>query len=590
MTQLHRIAAEIRTYSARQIELFLTTILTEKDITFRREIANSVRDRFPVARQALCDQLVESVVKKRLTILQGKHPTPAGRPWSSCGETSTGGQDNLSEYPPLPEVVKIKARLKPNRPHTLQRLSGVRCPFCTEELVLRRSDDDMLEFWTHHLNTHIEPYPCIYPECTKALKSFVHLEDCVEHMDSMHSKEWLQRVHTRSWYCDIGHESPLVFEFEHQWRRHILQTHPEYLKAPDPRTLGAYSARKQKNFHRDEFTCPLCGEIPEEAQKMLETGQDEPGQVRTLVLNHVASELKSLSMMAVPSFDDVAYKAVDYDPNPVAPKSATHVDFQDDTGRTALSFAAQAGNVEAIGKLFDKQADVELADTDGQTPLLWAAREGHEGAVKCLVDHGARKEAKDEPYGRTALSWAATNGHTGVAQILSMNGADLNATDDMNYTPLSLAASAANEDVLRLLLDASPDLETRDHETLRTALHWAAFRNMPDSVELLLQHGADIEAIADSFKTPLYVASAKGYLGVVQRLLEKGADTKAPDPILEQPPLSVAAEHGHEDVVRFLLAHGAKVEAKDFHGHTARDEDLDQGHTEIAKLLETNQG
>ncbi|KAF5531722.1 ankyrin repeat-containing protein [Fusarium mexicanum] len=382
----------------------------------------------------------------------------------------------------------------------------------------------------------------------------------------------------------------MVFEFEHHWRSHILQPHPEYLKAPDPRTLGAYSARKQKNFHRDEFACPLCEQIPEEAQKMLETGQDELGQVLTLVLNHVASELKSLSMMAVPSFDQVAYTTVDYDPNPVAPKSATHVDFQDDTGRTALSFAAQAGDVEAIGKLFDRQADVELADTDGQTLLLWAAREGHEGAVKCLVDHGARKEAKDEPYGRTALSWAAANGHTGVAQILRMKGADLNAADDMNYTPLSLAASAANEDVLRLLLDASPDLETRDHETLRTPLHWATFRNRPDIVELLLQDGADIESTSTSFKTPLYVASANGYLGVVQRLLEKGADTKASDPILEQPPLSVAAKHGHEDVVWLLLAHGAKVEAKDFHGHTARDEALDQGHTEIAKLLKTNQG
>ncbi|KAF5692048.1 ankyrin repeat [Fusarium denticulatum] len=411
---------------------------------------------------------------------------------AACATESAMTQLNRIAYPPLPEVVKIKARLKSNWPETLRRLSGVRCPFCTEELVLRIPEDDIMEFWIHHINEHTEPYPCLYPECAKAVKSFVHREDWVQHMESMHSQKWLQRVHTRSWYCDIGHESPMVFEFEHQWRSHILQPHPEYLKAPDPRTLGAYSARKQKNFHQDEFACPLCEQIPEEAQKMLETGQDEPGQVRTLVLNHVASELKSLSMVAVPSFDEVAYKTFDYDLNPVALKSATHVDFQDGTDRTALSFAAQAGDVEAIGKLFDRQADVELADTDGQTPLFWAAREGHEGAVKCLVNHGARKEAKDEPYGGTALSWAAANGHTGVAQILRMQGADLNAADDMNYTPLSLAASAANEDVLRLLLDASPDLETRDHETLRTPLHWATFRNRPDSVELLLQHGADI--------------------------------------------------------------------------------------------------
>ncbi|KAG9497271.1 hypothetical protein J7337_012066 [Fusarium musae] len=373
----------------------------------------------------------------------------------------------------------------------------------------------------------------------------------------------------RSWSCDFGHESPMVFEFEHQWRSHILQPHPEYLKAPDPRTLGAYSARKQKHFHRDEFACPLCERIPAEAQKMLETGQHEPGQVRRLVLNHIAGELQSLSMMAVPPLDEVTYKTVDYDPNPVVPKDFTHVDFQDDAGRTALSFAAQAGDVEAIDKLLDKQADFELADTDGHTPLLWAAREGHEEAVKCL---------------------AAANGHTGVARVLRLKGADVNAADDMNHTPLSLAVSGTNEDVLRLLLDASPDLETTDHETLKTPLHWATFRNRPANVELLLKYGADIEATATGFKTALYVASANGYLDVVQLPLKKGANTKASDPIFRQAPLSVAPEFGHEDVVRVLLVHRAEVEAKGFEGLTARDQAVKRGHTEIAKFPETKQG
>ncbi|KAF5645879.1 ankyrin repeat [Fusarium tjaetaba] len=294
--------------------------------------------------------------------------------------------------------------------------------------------------------------------------------------------------------------------------------------------------------------------------------------------------------MAVPPLDEVPYKTVDFDPNPVVPKDVTHVDFRDDTGRTALSFAAQAGDVEAIHKLFDRQADVELADTDGHTPLLWAAREGHEEAIKCLVDHGARIEVKDEPYGRTALSWAAANGHTGVTRVLLLKGADVNAADDMNHTPLSLAASTTNEDLLQLLLDANPDLETIDHETLRTPLHWATFKNRPANVELLLKYGAYIEATATGFKSALYVASANGYLDVVQLLLKKGADTKASDPIMHQAPLSVASEFGHEDVVRVLLAHGAEVDAEGCKGITARDPAVKKGHTEITKLLETHQG
>ncbi|RBR07490.1 hypothetical protein FVER53590_11049 [Fusarium verticillioides] len=279
--------------------------------------------------------------------------------------------------------------------------------------------------------------------------------------------------------------------------------------------------------------------------------------------------------MAVPPLDEVPYKTVNYHPNPLVPKDITNVDFQDDMGRAALSFAAQAGDVEAIDKLLDKQADFELADTDGHTPLLWAAREGHEEAVKCLVDYGAR---------------AAANGHTGVARVLRLKGADVNAADDMNHTPLSLAVSGTNEDVLRLLLDASPDLETRDHETLKTPLHWATFRNRPANVELLLKYGADIEATATGFKTALYVASANGYLDVVQLLLKKGADTKASDSIFRQAPLSVASEFGHEDVVRVLLVHRAEVEAKGFEGLTARDQAVKRGHTEIAKFPETKQG
>lgn len=117
-------------------------------------------------------------------------------------------------------------------------------------------------------------------------------------------------------------------------------------------------------------------------------------------------------------------------------------------------------------------------------------------------------------------------------------------------------------------------------------LHLAAFSGAAATVELLLDHGAEINARARTrFKnTPLQAALLSGQLATTRLLLERGAD-----PLVRQnfgfTPLQSAALHGRRDLVDVLLAHGAELDARANDGRTAVTEALRGKHPELADYL-----
>jgi ankyrin repeat protein len=121
-----------------------------------------------------------------------------------------------------------------------------------------------------------------------------------------------------------------------------------------------------------------------------------------------------------------------------------------------------------------------------------------------------------------------------------------------------------------------------------SALHLAAFSGVPAAVQLLLDHGAPIEARARSkFKnTPLQAALLAGQLATAQLLLERGAD-----PLVRQAhgvaPLHEAAVMGRRDLVDLLLAAGAEPGCRADDGRTAVSEALRGKHAELARYLQS---
>ena len=163
----------------------------------------------------------------------------------------------------------------------------------------------------------------------------------------------------------------------------------------------------------------------------------------------------------------------------------------------------------------------------------------------------------------SALMQALYTGDTAKVEELLTGGPELDVFE---------AAALGRVERLRELLDANAKLAQAWSPDRATALHFAAFFRQPEATRLLVERGADLEAVSPTFGnvTPLHSACASGERESARILLERGAEPNA----RQQggfTPLHAAAQNGDEELARMLLARGADPEAATDDGRIARD-------------------
>jgi ankyrin repeat protein len=178
-------------------------------------------------------------------------------------------------------------------------------------------------------------------------------------------------------------------------------------------------------------------------------------------------------------------------------------------GQTPLHVAAAHGSCGAIGVLLDRKADPNLKDRQGQTPVQLAV--GEDPVVELLLAGGA--EASD-------ILVASSAGRADLVRaFLAKDKALVGVTTASGETPLHLAARLGHRQVAELLLTHGADVNARDSSKL-TPLHWAASYARADVVALLLAHKADRGAKSWDGKTPWDYAQESEDEKTI-RLLEK---------------------------------------------------------------------
>jgi ankyrin repeat protein len=226
----------------------------------------------------------------------------------------------------------------------------------------------------------------------------------------------------------------------------------------------------------------------------------------------------------------------------------------------ALMRACVAGDVEALRVLLEK--DPSLATervAAGTTGLHLAVR--HPAALRILLEHGADPNARDTGDHATPLHFAAAQGQLESVRLLLDAGADVHGAGDLHHGEvIGWAARIDNQPVLDLLIEhgarhhifsamalgdrglverlveEDPACLARRRsrfESGQTAVH-AAFAppdglgflaGAPDyaMLALLIELGADIEAVDDKGRTPLDVAILRGDREAARLLLAAGA-------------------------------------------------------------------
>ncbi|KAJ3099103.1 hypothetical protein HDU97_003482 [Phlyctochytrium planicorne] len=156
--------------------------------------------------------------------------------------------------------------------------------------------------------------------------------------------------------------------------------------------------------------------------------------------------------------------------------------------------------------------------------------------------------------------------HQHVASIRQGALQDPGAGQDLN---IFQAAQRGVYDRVKYLLDEEKvPASSRDKDNC-SALHWAAINDQLGIARLLLERGAEIDAVGgELMATPLQWAARNGHVQMVTFLLQRGASPTIKDN-QGYNSLHLAAHAGHAMMIVYLVAAGVDIDIPDTMGRTA---------------------
>jgi ankyrin repeat protein len=291
------------------------------------------------------------------------------------------------------------------------------------------------------------------------------------------------------------------------------------------RTLMSYYARS---------TNPAAKPLLQGAME-LAIDNDRKAMASTIVDAYVQLQTNSLHK-AVALGNDAAVRSI-------LTTNSSAVNEKDFFGWTPLHLAAMTGKSQIAEMLISSNATLDARDDISNTPLLWAAYFGHADMVALLLRHKANMDIQGDTVfnsgnfggNDTPLDLAIEQGFNSIAAMLITNGANLGSHKFYSDSPLHLATSKENVELMKRLIAYGANVNARSQASWTmplTCLDIAVRGNSPEAVSLLIASGASIQTQQRTHSwtnTTLFHlwAEGSGNTNIADQLLAAGCDPNA---------------------------------------------------------------
>ncbi|XP_061714981.1 protein phosphatase 1 regulatory subunit 16A isoform X3 [Cydia pomonella] len=227
--------------------------------------------------------------------------------------------------------------------------------------------------------------------------------------------------------------------------------------------------------------------------------------------------------------------------------------------------AAARNDIDEVRRLLSRGVTPDATNEDGLTALHQCCIDNNEAMMRLLLDNGANVNAEDSEKW-TPLHAAATCGNLNLVRILIQRGANLLAVNGDGNMPYDICEEERTLDAIESAM-AERGVTQRLIDETRAATEMKMLMDVAE----LAKEGVDLDEPRDNQgATLLHIASANGYLKVVEFLLEHRAATDVVDHDTWRP-VHAAACWGHLEVLEMLVQYGADLNVRNKHDETPAD-------------------
>ena len=273
--------------------------------------------------------------------------------------------------------------------------------------------------------------------------------------------------------------------------------------------------------------------------------------------------------------------------------SGAYLNQQTAAGLTPIMAAAcYPEQLEIVKYLAEKNTVLRYKDRNDQTIIHLAADHNNHKAIEAILNLSKTPSNfmvnENDQYDNTPLHLACKKGYLETVKVLMEHQAEVDNKNEDEKTPFHLAAQEGYNEVVEYILRSNKSVVYDLDEDDNTALHLAATAKMTNTVDVLLEHGADVRRKNDMGWTPLDCAAAAGSYKCVLRILDEDAEIDALDR-KKTTPLHLTAINGHPQIALLLLDRGARIELENDIGKNALELAIDYGNKSVATAILNSQ-